>query len=568
MADSAKDDHDLQTILALYDSSDLLTKLEDAARVLSEMVPSGLVEREDVLDDALAVVCSDLTQILQLGIKDRSLSKLMGYMEELISQSTGKPVNFQPEARQDSIASSREKLFDLVVSLLRSAHSRQRFLATVDDSHSTLMDLYESFAPLRSEGDRLRILKALQLLPHVDEPSPTESLSELPSNNGTPPSVSNGRNCDNDPCIEAAAECPPESPKLPRTPTARPLIAKAHARSRSDVDYFPSSSRPATSRKPNGVTNHHRRLSTASSLPDSRSVESVSIFSSSYFSPPRKGQSLIGYLKSQDTVTCADLERENAHFFISEAIIAAVQCVQYEQRHGCSRVYDETANYTGSDEPVPNAPNSFADILPDVPLQSVSDESVSVTPEPSACTDGGEWRLQDVEHSSNSAEAIAISLLKHFSASQLPKASDLDWIISEFETPQGLLSLSRGVPAERDLAEADNCRLRGTLEWAPLRPQVIYHIQTPVALNTAMAQQKNRCAGCGGKKDVYNQSKMRYCDYTGKYFCVLCHEYKQAIIPARVLLKWDFSKHYVSNFAADFLAKIYRDPLFDVSHCR
>lgn len=198
-----------------------------------------------------------------------------------------------------------------------------------------------------------------------------------------------------------------------------------------------------------------------------------------------------------------------------------------------------------------------------------------------------------MEHSSNSAEAIAISLLKRFSESQLPKASDLDWIVSEFETPQSLLSLSRGAPAEPDSAEADNCRLRGTLEWAPLRPQVttdktccilfcflfvfltrwfspkvIYQIQTPVALNAAMAQQKNRCAGCGGKKDVYHQSKMRYCDYTGKYFCVLCHEYKQAIIPARVLLKWDFSKHYVSNFAADFLAKIYRDPLFDVSHCR
>ena len=82
-----------------------------------------------------------------------------------------------------------------------------------------------------------------------------------------------------------------------------------------------------------------------------------------------------------------------------------------------------------------------------------------------------------------------------------------------------------------------------------------------------IASQKNRCAGCGGKMDAYQQARMRFCDYTGKYFCVCCHEFKTSIIPARVLLKWDFTKYYVSNFAADFIARIFRDPLFDVSDC-
>lgn len=54
---------------------------------------------------------------------------------------------------------------------------------------------------------------------------------------------------------------------------------------------------------------------------------------SGYFSPPQPGQSLIAYLQSQDTETCADLERENAHFFISEVVIAAMEQMQYERRH-------------------------------------------------------------------------------------------------------------------------------------------------------------------------------------------------------------------------------------------
>lgn len=57
--------------------------------------------------------------------------------------------------------------------------------------------------------------------------------------------------------------------------------------------------------------------------------------------------------------------------------------------------------------------------------------------------------------------------------------------------------------------------------------------------------------------------RLRYCEYLGRYFCQCCHENAQAVVPGRVLRKWDFSKYCVSNFARDLLSKIAGDPLFD-----
>lgn len=59
--------------------------------------------------------------------------------------------------------------------------------------------------------------------------------------------------------------------------------------------------------------------------------------------------------------------------------------------------------------------------------------------------------------------------------------------------------------------------------------------------------------------------RLRYCEYLGRYFCQCCHENAQAVVPGRVLRKWDFSKYYISNFARDLLSKIAGDPLFNPS---
>ena len=42
-----------------------------------------------------------------------------------------------------------------------------------------------------------------------------------------------------------------------------------------------------------------------------------------------------------------------------------------------------------------------------------------------------------------SAEAVAISLLRNFSEHQLPKASDLQWLVSEQDAPQAVSWMGR-----------------------------------------------------------------------------------------------------------------------------
>jgi hypothetical protein len=115
-------------------------------------------------------------------------------------------------------------------------------------------------------------------------------------------------------------------------------------------------------------------------------------FSPSYFSPPRPGQSLIGYLQSQDTETCADLERENAHFFVSDVIIAAVEQMQYERRHASERGLDVNgATASASDE--------------DVGLPSASGSHLESPRSPVARTPLGLMRYKDIVSDGQSSSA-------------------------------------------------------------------------------------------------------------------------------------------------------------------
>lgn len=62
-----------------------------------------------------------------------------------------------------------------------------------------------------------------------------------------------------------------------------------------------------------------------------------------------------------------------------------------------------------------------------------------------------------------------------------------------------------------------------------------------------MEQQGYRCAGCSMKVALKYASKFRYCFYLGRYFCTGCHVNNTAIIPGRIIAKWDFSKYVVIN---------------------
>ncbi|XP_062601643.1 differentially expressed in FDCP 8 homolog [Saccostrea cucullata] len=72
--------------------------------------------------------------------------------------------------------------------------------------------------------------------------------------------------------------------------------------------------------------------------------------------------------------------------------------------------------------------------------------------------------------------------------------------------------------------------------------------------NRGLSAQNYRCAEC--RKAISFQSgfsEPRLCDYSGNYFCELCHWNNIMVIPARVLHNWDFEPRKVSRASKQFL---------------
>ncbi|XP_030071923.1 run domain Beclin-1-interacting and cysteine-rich domain-containing protein isoform X2 [Microcaecilia unicolor] len=326
------------------------------------------------------------------------------------------------------------------------------------------------------------------------------------------------------------------------------------------------------------------------------------------FRRPSKGQSLISYLSEQDFGSCADLEKENAHFSISESLIAAIELMKCNMISRQLREDDEDDDsdkeiqelkqkirmrrkeiQTKRNLPIYGDPESESFTATESGSQFSSRDSMRLS-DSGSVDEVDEYEIRDadikrggtlssrstttssISHSflhSNSAEAVAMGLLKQFEGMQLPAASELEWLVPEHDAPQKLLPIPNSLPISPDDGEhADiyklRIRVRGNLEWAPPRPQIIFNTHKAPTRKVAVAKQNYRCAGCGIRTDPDYIKRMRYCEYLGKYFCQCCHENAQMIIPGRILHKWDFSKYYVSNFSKDLLTKIWNDPLFNV----
>ncbi|XP_019506398.1 PREDICTED: run domain Beclin-1-interacting and cysteine-rich domain-containing protein [Hipposideros armiger] len=350
------------------------------------------------------------------------------------------------------------------------------------------------------------------------------------------------------------------------------------------------------------------------------------------FRRPSEGQSLISYLSEQDFGSCADLEKENAHFSISESLIAAIelmkcnmmsQCLEEEEEegedsdreiqelkqkirlrrqqirtknllqdteHGSFRITSSSSQFSSRDS-AQFSDSGSADEVDEFEIHdgsegsnlthmsknglSVSMASMFSDADIRRSTTSNNKSLissQSFSHCflhSTSAEAVAMGLLKQFEGMQLPAASELEWLVPEHDAPQKLLPIPDSLPISPDDGQhADiyklRIRVRGNLEWAPPRPQIIFNVHPAPTRKIAVAKQNYRCAGCGIRTDPDYIKRLRYCEYLGKYFCQCCHENAQMVIPSRVLRKWDFSKYYVSNFSKDLLIKIWNDPLFNV----
>ncbi|NXN49269.1 RUBIC protein, partial [Rynchops niger] len=390
------------------------------------------------------------------------------------------------------------------------------------------------------------------------------------------------------------------------------ILKKSHMRSHSDTNVasgklHESHGDPGGGRGPVSASTQSSELSTPSSL--YMEYDSGQYLSSGegMFRRPSEGQSLISYLSEQDFGSCADLEKENAHFSISESLIAAIELMKCnmmsrqleEEEEDSDKEIQElkqkirirrqqirtkhlfpTCQEMGSDSLVATDSGSQfsshgsmqlsdSGSAEDVEEYEIRDADIKRNPDSSRKSFLSSESISHSFLNSNSAEAVAMGLLKQFEGMQLPAASELEWLVPEHDAPQKLLPIPDSLPISPDDGEhADiyklRIRVRGNLEWAPPRPQIIFNVHPAPTRKVAVAKQNYRCAGCGIRTDPDYIKRLRYCEYLGKYFCQCCHENAQTVIPSRILRKWDFSKYYVSNFSKDLLSKIWSDPLFNV----
>ncbi|CAH0382427.1 unnamed protein product [Bemisia tabaci] len=339
------------------------------------------------------------------------------------------------------------------------------------------------------------------------------------------------------------------------------------------------------------------------------------------FPKPAQGQSLFSFLASSPFGKGdAELDRENAHFSVSDAMIAAIEQVKCNRDFNLAEEAvddsDEEINHLKqrirlrrkqkNQERTNLSITTFLvnDARTDTTTTDQSYSPISTSPcssSESISSDGGVdldveqvGNLMDINQSGlsislgslyseaelqrpsppnqgesvKSAENVALSLLKRFKKKQLPAASELEWLISEQEVPQQLLPLPNSWPVSPDDAEDQDMtsatQLRGTTEWAPPRSHIIFTLHPPPVRRVLMVKQNYRCAGCGAKVEPKYIRKYRYCEYLGRYFCTSCHTNQTAILPSRVLNKWDFSKCLVSDFSFHLLEQMNSDPLFNV----
>lgn len=78
-----------------------------------------------------------------------------------------------------------------------------------------------------------------------------------------------------------------------------------------------------------------------------------------------------------------------------------------------------------------------------------------------------------------------------------------------------------------------------------------------------LSAQGYRCAECG--QNVFpQQGQPRRCEYTGRYYCSLCHWNSHTVVPARVLHNWDFEPRKVCRASLQFLRLMAKRPVLNI----
>ncbi|MBA0719075.1 hypothetical protein Golax_006782 [Gossypium laxum] len=121
-------------------------------------------------------------------------------------------------------------------------------------------------------------------------------------------------------------------------------------------------------------------------------------------------------------------------------------------------------------------------------------------------------------------------------------------------------------------------RGQGTENISPLGKTIslIVEIRAPKSMKQLLETQHYTCAGCHKHFDEgmtllrdfvqsFGWGKPRLCEYTGQLFCSSCHTNEMAVLPARVLHHWDFTRYPVSQLAKSYLDSIHDQPMLCVS---
>ncbi|XP_055841296.1 run domain Beclin-1-interacting and cysteine-rich domain-containing protein isoform X2 [Episyrphus balteatus] len=277
-------------------------------------------------------------------------------------------------------------------------------------------------------------------------------------------------------------------------------------------------------------------------------------------------QSLAAFLqRTQFSRSNNDLERENAHFRICEAIISAIEKIKCQKLEADKKIPSEKKE----DESCENAgtssrscenlteENSNSEIETTQKILTTTEDNVNMK-EHMPYAELGESSLNNV----HSAENIGLSLISKFNDKSLPKASDWKWLVSEEDTPQNLLPM----PQQSNNPDDNTVPTltRGTRYWAPPRQQIIFTNHPSPERKLLIQKQNYRCAGCGMRVPVSHIKSFRYCTYLGKYHCTGCHRNQISAIPSKVLHLWDFKFYPVSVFAYRLLEQMWTYPLFYV----
>ncbi|XP_020849403.1 protein associated with UVRAG as autophagy enhancer isoform X2 [Phascolarctos cinereus] len=306
----------------------------------------------------------------------------------------------------------------------------------------------------------------------------------------------------------------------------------------------------------------------------------------------------------------ADVEKENAHFYVADIIISAMETMKYNllnQPPGESGEGLEMSGSLGSDQTdfergfyIPEKQKSSSATSSDSGYEGCSALQVNPVVETSihqnspkelcecdsddfviveledfdkiaetcACFHDLNKRCVD-ELGFNSAELIAKDLYRSFC--RRSRLAEVDFHLTGSHKADGSVavnedSLQKDFESSLEIVKEIKfkSRIRRTKDWAPPRFEIIFNVHPPLKRDLVVSAQNFCCAGCGTPIEQKYVKKLRYCDYLGKYFCDCCHSYEESYIPARILMKWDFHKYYVSKFSKHLLDSIWHQPLFNL----